>query len=90
MEANGTAARYPKRRRNLVNYDVDHALAIVEDEAEPSEEHGQEATAPAEDLTAPANDESDHDEIESEVEDATYGSRKSKKVRLPTETRGWF
>lgn len=88
MAANGTTARYPKRRRNIVNYHIDHAIDVDEDEAELSEELGEEVTTSPEDVTSPANDESDHDEMESEAEDATYGSRKSKKVLLPTEARG--
>lgn len=88
MAANGTAARYPKRRRTIVNYHVDHAIDLDEDEAELSEELGEDATTSSKDVTAPVDDKSDHDEIESELEDATYGSRKSNKVCLSIKTRG--
>ncbi|KUI56458.1 hypothetical protein VP1G_03785 [Cytospora mali] len=81
MSTIGTA-RYPKRRRNTVNYNVDLDIDIEGDEAEWSEKSGDAVTPLPDGATASAHDDSIHEEGESEAEDATYGSRKSKKRPL--------
>lgn len=80
MATNPTASRYPKRRRTVVNYHVEIDIDSNEDEAEVSEELGEDVTTPPSNAATSAKDESDHEDDESEAEDATYGSRRSKKV----------
>ncbi|ROW07209.1 hypothetical protein VMCG_03760 [Cytospora schulzeri] len=82
MATNGTEARYPKRRRNVVNYHVNIDIDTNEDEAELSEELGEDVMTSLNDSTTLVKDEPDHEEDESEAEDATYGSRKLKKRAL--------
>lgn len=82
MATDPTASRYPKRRRTVVNYHVEIDIESNEDEAELSEELGENVMTPASNAATSAKDESDHEDDESEAEDATYGSRRSKKRAL--------
>lgn len=88
MSTNSATARYPKRQRKAVNYqlNVDPDFDTDADEAELNEGLGENVTTPPDDATAAANGESDpddDDDDESDAEDATYGSRKTKSKKVP-------
>lgn len=78
-----TKDRYPKRKRADVNYEIDLSIdgdLDLEDNGYFSEELGEDSTASANSTTAQQPDTVTIVEDDSEFEDATYGSRRIKKV----------
>lgn len=84
MAPNVTERRYPKRKRAEVNYEVDQGIdgdLDLEDDRNTSEELGEDVPAPASAAnSANARQPDPVVEVDSEFEDATFGSRKIKKV----------
>lgn len=84
MAPDVTKPRYPKRKRAEVNYEIDLSIdgdLDLEDDRNVSEELGEDVPAPAS-AANPANARQPDPivEVDSEFEDATFGSRKVKKV----------
>lgn len=80
-KVNQGSDRYPKRKRAEVNYEVDMSIdgdLDLEDDGYFSEELGEDSSASANPTTAQQPDTAA--EVDSEFEDATFGSRRTKKV----------
>lgn len=78
-----TPSRYPKRKRAEVNYEIDLSIdgdLDLEDNGYFSEELGEDSTASAKSTAAQQPDTIAEVEVDSEFEDATFGSRRIKKV----------
>lgn len=86
MAPNETQDRYPKRKRATVNYEIDHSIdgdLDLEDDGNVSEELGEDSTisaGSANSTNAQHRDTITVPEVDSEIEDATFGSRRVKKV----------
>lgn len=75
--------RYPKRKRAAVNYEIDQSIdggLDLEDDGNISEELGEDSSASANSTSAQQTDATITFETDSEFEDATFGSRRTKKV----------
>lgn len=75
--------RYPKRKRAAVNYEIDQSIdgdLDLEDDGYLSEELGEDSSASADSTSAQQTDAAITFETDSEFEDATFGSRRTKKV----------
>ncbi|KAK7729304.1 hypothetical protein SLS63_006177 [Diaporthe eres] len=76
-------SRYPKRKRAEVNYEIDMSIdgdLDLEDAGYFSEELGEDSTASASSAHSQRPDAVAEVEVDSEFEDATFGSRRIKKV----------
>lgn len=76
-------SRYPKRKRAEVNYEIDLSIdgdLDLEDAGYFSEELGEDSTASASSTHSQQPDAAAEVEVDSEFEDATFGSRRIKKV----------
>lgn len=76
-------SRYPKRKRAEVNYEIDLSIdgdLDLEDAGYFSEELGEDSTASASSTHSQRPDAVAEVEVDSEFEDATFGSRRIKKV----------
>ena len=86
MAPSMTQRRYPKRKRATVNYEIDQSVdgdLDLEDDGNVSEELGEDSTASASSansINAQHRDAITVAEVDSEFEDATFGSRRIKKV----------
>lgn len=75
--------RYPKRKRAAVNYEIDQSVdgdLDLEDDGNLSEELGEDSSASADSTNAQQAAAVTTFETDSEFEDATFGSRRIKKV----------
>lgn len=77
--------RYPKRKRAAVNYEIDQSMdgdLDLEDDGNLSEELGEDSSASANPTKAQQTAAVTTFDTDSEFEDATFGSRRIKKVSL--------
>ncbi|KAL2276072.1 hypothetical protein FJTKL_01358 [Diaporthe vaccinii] len=78
-------SRYPKRKRAEVNYEIDLSIdgdLDLEDAGYISEELGEDSTASASSTHSQQPDAAAEVEVDSEFEDATFGSRRIKKRKV--------
>ncbi|KAG6358394.1 hypothetical protein INS49_014278 [Diaporthe citri] len=86
-----TQDRYPKRKRAEVNYEIDLSIdgdLDLEDAGYFSEELGEDSTASASSTTPQQPNAVTTVEDDSEFEDATFGSRRTKKRKVVARPKG--